>query len=42
MKARGEWTTHQPLTTSQIAATLAGWVGIDWKASRPNAGPPIS
>jgi hypothetical protein len=42
MTARGEWRAHEPLTTSQIAATLASWVGIDWKASRPNAGPPIS
>ena len=39
---RGEWQEHQPLHTSQIAATLAGWMGIDWRALRPSAGGPIS
>jgi hypothetical protein len=24
-----------------VAATIAGWMGIDWKALRPNAGAPI-
>ena len=38
---RGEWHDHPPLHTSQAAATLAAWMGIDWNASRPNAGRPI-
>jgi hypothetical protein len=38
---RGEWQQHPPLHTSQIAATLAGWMGIDWRALRPSAGGPI-
>jgi hypothetical protein len=38
---RGEWTSHPPLGTNQVAATIAGWMGIDWKALRPNAGAPI-
>lgn len=38
MTARGEWRNHPPLTTSQIAATLAGWMGVDWRAIRPSAG----
>ena len=41
MRQRGEWTKHAPLTTNQIAATLAGWVGLDWNRMRPNAGQPI-
>jgi hypothetical protein len=39
--ARGEWRGHPPLFTSQIAATLASWVGIDWTEFHPGAGPPI-
>jgi hypothetical protein len=27
---RGEWRDHQPLTASQAAATLIGWMGGDW------------
>jgi Metalloenzyme superfamily len=42
MPARGEWRSHSPLHTSQIAATLAGWVGVDWRALRPSAGSPLS
>ena len=38
MSARGPWRNHAPLTTSQIAATLAGWMGVDWRAVRPSAG----
>jgi hypothetical protein len=38
---RGEWRNHPPLYTSQVAATIAGWMGVDWKALRPNAGSPI-
>lgn len=41
MARRGEWNTHAPLTTSQIAATLARWVGLDWNQMRPNSGRPI-
>jgi hypothetical protein len=38
---RGEWRDHPPLSTSQIAATLAAWMGVDWNAQRPRAGAPI-
>jgi hypothetical protein len=41
MAQRGVWGAHPPLTTSQVAATLAAWVGIDWQAIRPKAGAPI-
>jgi len=41
MQKRGEWRTHPPLQTSQIAATLAGWMGVDWKMLRPAAGAAI-
>jgi hypothetical protein len=41
MSQRGPWRHHAPVTTSQIAATLASWMGIDWTAARSNAGPPI-
>jgi bisphosphoglycerate-independent phosphoglycerate mutase (AlkP superfamily) len=39
---RGEWQQHAPLATNQIAATLAGWMGVDWRALRPAAGGPIA
>lgn len=39
---RGEWRDHPALHTSQIAATLAGWMGVDWRALRPAAGVPIA
>lgn len=38
---RGEWRDHAPITTSQIAATLARWMGVDYGAVRAEAGPPI-
>jgi len=38
---RGEWRDHPPLRTNQVAATLAGWMGVDWGALRPAAGLPI-
>ena len=38
---RGEWREHAPLRTNQVAATLAGWMGVDWHALRPAAGLPI-
>lgn len=41
MSQRGVWRQHQPLSTSQIAATLAGWMGVDWNAAHPGAGRPI-
>jgi hypothetical protein len=41
MARRGEWKEHAALSTSQVAATLANWVGLDWNRIRPNAGRPI-
>jgi hypothetical protein len=41
MAARGEWQNRPPLHTNQVAATVAGWLGIDWNALRPSAGLPI-
>ena len=41
MSRRGEWKDQPALHTNQIAATLAGWLGIDWRALRPAAGLPI-
>ena len=41
MAHRGEWKAHAPLSTSQVAATLASWVGLDWNQMRPTAGRPI-
>jgi hypothetical protein len=41
MKQRGEWRDHPPLTNSQVAATLARWMGVDWRALRPTAGAAI-
>ena len=41
LSQRGPWRSHAALSTSQIAATLAAWVGIDWNALRPNAGRPV-
>ena len=41
MPMRGEWKNSPPLRTNQVAATLAGWMGIDWQALRPSAGAPI-
>jgi len=41
MEQRGEWQQHAPLRTNQIAATLAGWMGLDWNRLRPAAGRPI-
>jgi len=38
---RGVWTHHAPLSTSQVAATIASWMGVDWNAERPGAGQPI-
>jgi hypothetical protein len=41
MTRRGEWRDHSPLGSNQVAATLAGWMGVDWPALRPSAGLPI-
>jgi Type I phosphodiesterase / nucleotide pyrophosphatase len=41
MSRRGEWRDAPPLSTSQIAATLASWMDVDWTADHPNAGQPI-
>ena len=38
---RGEWRDHAAVHTSQAAATLASWIGIDWNAIRPQAGRPV-
>jgi len=38
MDRRGEWGEGSALSTSQIAATLADWMGIDWNSDHPNAG----
>ncbi len=40
MARRGEWRDGE-LSTSQIAATLAAWMGIDWNLDHPEAGRPI-
>ncbi|MEO5820568.1 MAG: AP protein [Vicinamibacteraceae bacterium] len=41
MTQRGEWRGGPAVTTSQIAATLASWAGVDWNADHPDAGKPI-
>jgi hypothetical protein len=41
MSRRGEWKNQPRLFTDQVAATLAGWLGIDWQQVRPHAGKPI-
>jgi hypothetical protein len=38
---RGEWKGGQPLSSSQVAATMASWVGVDWVAAYPSAGAAI-
>ena len=38
---RGPWRDHSPLTSSQFAATIAAWMGVDWSGERPSAGTPI-
>ena len=39
---RGEWSDHAPLTTSQIAATVSRWLGVDYVAAHPEAGKPVA
>jgi hypothetical protein len=41
MARRGEWYGLPALSSSQIAATLAHWIGVDWNADHPGAGVPI-
>ena len=41
MSQRGAWHDAPALTTSQVAATLAAWVGVDWRADHPAAGEAI-
>ena len=37
-KQRGEWREHAPIHTNQAAATMAGWMGVDWTAGRAGVG----
>jgi hypothetical protein len=39
--ARGEWTNHAPVSQSQIAATLAAIMGLNWRVAVPDAGAAI-
>ena len=41
MARRGEWRGGPALSTNQVAATLASWVGVDWNVDHPQAGKPI-
>jgi hypothetical protein len=41
MSQRGVWRNHEPLSTSQAAATIASWMGIDWNADHSHAGRPV-
>jgi hypothetical protein len=41
MSQRGVWRDGPPLSTSQVAATLASWMGVDWNADHPAAGTPV-
>ena len=41
MAQRGEWRGGAPVSTNQVAATIASWVGVDWNADHPDAGKPI-
>jgi hypothetical protein len=42
MAMRGEWKNRPLVRTNQVAATVAGWLGLDWRAIRPSAGLPIA
>ena len=39
---RDEWRDHAPLRSSQAAATVAAWMGLDWRAEHPDAATPIA
>jgi Type I phosphodiesterase / nucleotide pyrophosphatase len=40
--ATGLRTNVQPVTQSQVAATLAGYLGLDWDAAEKQAGKPVA
>ena len=42
MPQRGEWRDAATLTTSQVAATLIQWMGLDWTMYDPTIGKPVS
>jgi hypothetical protein len=42
MSQRGEWRDHAPIETRQVAATLLGWMGVDWRTLTPQPAPPIT
>ncbi len=39
---RGEWRGHPPISSSQVAATIASWMGLDWRAEHPAAARPVT
>ncbi len=39
---RGEWTHSDTIYQNQIAATLSSFLGHDYHATHPNAGPPVA
>jgi hypothetical protein len=41
MSLRGEWRNHPPLENRQVAATLLGWMGVDWQSIAPQIAPPV-
>jgi hypothetical protein len=41
MSARGEWRSHAPLETRQVAATLLRWAGLAATDFDPAAAPPV-
>jgi hypothetical protein len=41
MAQRGEWRDRPTVFSSQVAATLASWMDVDWNADHPDAGKPI-
>jgi len=38
---RGVWTNAQDVSASQVAATLARALGVDYRSAAPEAGPPV-
>ena len=38
---RGEWSDHEPIRQNQVAATLAHFLGFNFRTQTPTAGPPI-
>ena len=41
VSTRGEWHDHAPLFQNQIAATIAGVLGLDYREQNAAAGPPL-